>query len=403
MPKVVTPLTLGQIKSAKPAEKIYKLSDGGGLALWILPSGKKSWRFTYRRPSDGKTDTMTLGFFPEFTLTEAREWRESIRAKLVRGEEPKAISNDFPAAYRFENRLSEWHERWSTAGGKFGTGKEPRYAAQVLAALEYNVLPAFKGRDVRTIKTAEIVSVLRGMEERGVLEYLRRTKSSLKLFFDYLVADGTIDLNPVSIIGQQVFRKPREQHFDALKTDDLPMLIEKLETTKGVSPRTRLLAYWQLLSMTRPSEAAGTRIAEIDLEKGIWTIPLERMKRREHIVPLSSALRQIYHEALEMNVNGVYLFEGVGFSKPLNAEMIRLLLRRRLQINSTAHGLRSLARTYLRERYHVPRDVAELLLSHIDKTKTERAYDRSELLDERREALEKFGNDVLALREKFRK
>lgn len=308
MPKVVTPLTLGQIKSAKPAEKIYKLADGGGLALWILPSGKKSWQFTYRRPSDGKTDTMTLGFFPEFTLTEAREWRESIRAKLVRGEDPKAISNDFPAAYRFENRLSEWHERWSTAGGKFGTGKEPRYAAQVLAALEYNVLPTFKGRDVRTIKTAEIVAVLRGMEKRGVLEYLRRTKSSLKLFFDYLVADGTVDFNPVAIIGQQVFRKPREQHFDALKPDDLPMLIEKLETTKGASPRTRLLAYWQLLSMTRPSEAAGTRIVEIDLEKGIWTIPLERMKRREHIVPLSSALRQIYHEALEMNVNGGRVF-----------------------------------------------------------------------------------------------
>ena len=105
MPKIVTPLTLGQVKSARPKEKLYKLPDGSGLALWVLPSGGKSWRLTYTRAEDGKQDTLTLGLYPDFSLADARDWRREIRAKLARGENPKRISNDFGAKYRFENRL----------------------------------------------------------------------------------------------------------------------------------------------------------------------------------------------------------------------------------------------------------------------------------------------------------
>ena len=161
--------------------------------------------------------------------------------------------------------------------------------------------------------------------------------------------------------------------------------------------------YWQLLSMTRPAEAAGTMLKEIDLKKGVWEIPLERMKTRPHIVPLSSALVQIYNEAIKLNINGIYLFEGSGFKKSLSRETVRLKLRQKMKLETTAHGLRSLARTYLREKHKIRRDVGELLLSHGIADKTERAYDRSELLEERREALELFGRDVMELREKYRR
>ncbi|ULJ59772.1 tyrosine-type recombinase/integrase [Wielerella bovis] len=401
MPKIVTPLTLGQVKSARPKDKIYKLSDGGGLSLWVLPSGGKSWRMTYIRP-DKKTDTLVLGLYPEFSLADARQWRDEIRAKLARGIDPKAGIADFGAKYRFENRLAEWYERWKLDGGKLGDGKNEKYATQVLAALELNVLPEFRGRDVRQITTAEIVACLRKMEERGVLEYLKRVKSSLGLMFDYLVADGTIAANPVRIIGRQVFKKPRERHFDALTPNQLPLLIERLENTKGVSERARLLIYWQLLSMVRPNEAAEVPLSEIDLEQKIWEIPLTRMKTRPHIVPLSSALVQIYHEAMAMNARGVYLFEGLG-GKPMNVETARINLRQKMKLPTTGHGLRTLATTYLREVHKIPKDIRDLLLSHHEESKTDRAYDRAEFLDERREVLELWGRDVMALREKYRK
>lgn len=71
MPKIVRPLSVSQVKNAKPKDKLYKLSDGGGLALWVLPSGGKSWRLTYTRPDDNKQDTMTLGLYPDFSLADA--------------------------------------------------------------------------------------------------------------------------------------------------------------------------------------------------------------------------------------------------------------------------------------------------------------------------------------------
>lgn len=403
MPKIVTPLTATQVKTAKPGKKLVKLPDGGGLALWVLPTGTKSWRMTYRRAHDGKQDTVTLGLYPEFSLADAREWRDEIRAKVARGENPKVVSNDFDAAFRFENRLAEWFERWQTDGGKEGKGKNSRYAKQVLAALECNVIPSFKGRDVRTITTAEIVKTLRKMEERGVLEYLRRTKGSLNLFFDYLVADGTIPLNPVSIIGRQVFKAKAEEHFDALKPDDLPLLIERLENAEGVGKRARLLIYWQLLSMTRPVETAVAKFSEINLEKGLWEIPLSTMKTRAHVVPLSRAMLQILQEIREINLKGVYLFEGQGYTKPMDAGTARMKLRQYMKLPTTAHGLRALARSYLREKYKIPHDVGEMLLSHAVGDKTERAYNRTELLDERLHFLNLWGDDIMALREKYRK
>lgn len=404
MPKIVKPLTLGQVKSARPKDKLYKLSDGGGLALWVLPSGSKSWRMSYTR-QDGKRDTLILGMYPEFSLFEAREWRLKIRTMLAHGENPKSISknSDFETLFCFEKRLIEWHTRWANQGGKDGYGKNQRYAKQVLSALQDNVFPDFFGRDVRTISTAEIVKCLRKMENRGVLEYLRRVKMSLGLFFDYLVSDGTVSFNPVRVIGSQVFQAARETHFDALAPCDLPLLVERLENAVNVSYRVRLLIYWQLLTMTRPSETAHARVDEIDLNAGLWEIPLSRMKTREHVVPLSPTLLALFDEIMAINVNGVFLFEGMGLNKPMSVETARINLRNKLHLNTTAHGLRALARTYLRERYQVPRDVGELLLSHSIGDKTERAYSRFELLDERRHFLTLFGDDVMRLREQFKR
>ncbi len=70
MPKIVKPLTLAQVKAARPKEKLYKLSDGGGRALWVLPTGGKSWRLSYRRPG-GRQDTATLGLYPRFEIGRA--------------------------------------------------------------------------------------------------------------------------------------------------------------------------------------------------------------------------------------------------------------------------------------------------------------------------------------------
>jgi len=44
MPKLAIPLTDIQVKNAKPKDKLYRLTDGGGLYLLINPDGAKYWR-----------------------------------------------------------------------------------------------------------------------------------------------------------------------------------------------------------------------------------------------------------------------------------------------------------------------------------------------------------------------
>lgn len=71
MPKLATPLTDIQPRNAKPKEKPYKLSDGGGLYLLVNTDGTKYWRMDYRYA--GTRKTLAFGRYPETSLAQARK------------------------------------------------------------------------------------------------------------------------------------------------------------------------------------------------------------------------------------------------------------------------------------------------------------------------------------------
>src|SRR5689334_17361072 len=87
MPKLSTPLTDLEIRSAKPREKPYKLTDGGGMYLEIMPTGSKIWRMAYRQ-ANGKPNRLTFGPYPEVTLARARDKRMEARRLLHEGIDP---------------------------------------------------------------------------------------------------------------------------------------------------------------------------------------------------------------------------------------------------------------------------------------------------------------------------
>ncbi|WP_308029003.1 tyrosine-type recombinase/integrase [Neisseria lactamica] len=396
MPKIITPLTAAQVKNAKPKDRLYKLADGGGLALWVKPNGSKVWRFSFNG-ENGKPQTLTLGAYPLFSLVQAREWRDEQKRKLALGQNIKRVK--VRTAYTLEKIACEWHEKWRKDMAE-------KYTVQVMRNFERYIFPVIGNRDIRQIKTIDVVECLRIMERRGIADSLRKTKNSLNLVFSYAVGSGLIEYNPVLQIGKQVFEKPKNRHMAALPPSELPLLIDFLEQRNGfanptnrlkITPTTRLAIYWLLLTMTRVQETALARWDEIDEKSGQWIIPAERKKeRREHIVPLSTAMKLILQQARELNVNGVYLFESYNYRSHINKEAPRMAMQR-AGLKTTAHGLRSLARTYLREELNIDNDVAEKLLAHSLGTKTQTAYNRSELLKERGEALEKWGNVILTM------
>ena len=103
-------LTYSKIKSLAPRDKLYKLSDEGGLSIWVYPSGKKRWALAYRE--DGKQKTAYLGDYPAYSLAEAREWRDHIKMRLARSlpaiEEPEDNQS-----FLFQNIYEDWFQRWT--------------------------------------------------------------------------------------------------------------------------------------------------------------------------------------------------------------------------------------------------------------------------------------------------
>ncbi len=383
---IVTPLTFARIKAAKPKEKLYKLSDGAGLSLWVYPSGRMVWAFKYRE--DGKQKTEYLGEYPIFSLLQAREWREKLRARMANGL-PVVDIKPNNEQFLFTSVYQAWFERWAPQK------KAVRYTVQVKAAIDRNVLPILGHRDVRTIKPFDVVQSLRAMEERGALEYLKRVKSSLKLLFGYAVSSGLIDFNPVTSIDSQAFKKAEKGHFAALTPAQLPDLVAALDLA-NTDNTTRLAIFWQLLTMTRPIETVSARWADIDLEARSWTIPAEVMKKsRPHVVPLCSALVALLPRIRNINVSGEFLFEGMDYTSHLDREAPRMALRR-AGLPTTAHGLRALAGTILEEAGY-PEPVIHAALSH-SKGKgdlTAAAYMRSTFYEERQKMMEYLGAEVM--------
>jgi Arm DNA-binding domain len=84
------------IKRALPGAKIVKLSDGGGLQLWITPDGAKRWRIAYR--FGGSQKTLAVGVYPKIGLKGARDAREAARKTLAQGQDPSQVKKATKAA-----------------------------------------------------------------------------------------------------------------------------------------------------------------------------------------------------------------------------------------------------------------------------------------------------------------
>lgn len=92
MPKPIPALTEQRIKRELPCEKPYKLFDGRGLYLEVMPGGTKSWRLKYR-DQRGKEMRVSFGQYPEVSLALARCRREVARQMIRNGHDPRTEFN----------------------------------------------------------------------------------------------------------------------------------------------------------------------------------------------------------------------------------------------------------------------------------------------------------------------
>ena len=199
---------------------------------------------------------------------------------------------------------------------------------------------------------------------------------------------GLVDANPLASISK-AFESPKKVNMPTLVPSQLPDLMFAIANA-SIKRTTRCLIEWQLHTMTRPSEAAGTRWDEIDLDKGIWLIPPERMKKkRPHSIPLSPQAIQLLDVMKPISEKREHVFPADRNPREhTHQQTVNMALKRMGFAGMlVAHGLRALASTTLNEKGFDP-DIIEAALAHSDKNDVRAAYNRAEYLERRREMMD---------------
>lgn len=394
MPKQVSPLTNTQVKNAKAKPKEYNLADGNGLYLRVKPSGSKLWIFNYQAPFTKKRSNISFGTFPPVTLAQARSEREVCRELLAKDIDPKHARAERDEAHAEEhaNTLEVVARKWFKSKSKKLTEK---YADDVMNSLENHVFPKLGERPIHMVTAREVIEVLEPLEDKGKLELVKRVCQRLNMIMDYAVVSDIVTDNRLARIGK-AFESPDKVHLPTIKPSETPDLVKAIDAA-NIKPVTRYLVLWQLHTMVRPSEAAGARWDEIDLDNKVWNIPKERMKkRREHSVPLTDQTLSILNEIRPFSAHRDFIFPSAidPRNKSLNSATVNMALRRMgYRGKLVSHGFRSLASTTLNEQ-GFDSDVIESALAHVDQNSTRAAYNRAEYLEQRRVMLQWWSNFI---------
>ncbi|MFC1170817.1 tyrosine-type recombinase/integrase [Pasteurella multocida] len=393
MPKITRPLTNTEVEKAKPQAKEYTLTDGYGLFLLILPSGIKSWRFNYARPITQKRTKISLGIYPAVSLAQARAKREEYRALLAQGIDPQEHKEQEQKAAiaQIENSLLFIAERWKT---KKAQEVEELTLKKNWRRMEAYLFPVIGNMPVNEIVPKIAIEALEPLYNQGKGDTLRRVIRLLNEVLNFAVNYGLIPFNPCLQINE-VFSFGKSNNNPAISPKELPELI-KTVMYSSVAIQTKLLFQFQLLTMVRPSEASNATWSEIDLEKALWTIPAKRMKKRNtFVIPLSSQAIAILDKMKSIVPKGEYVFQSwIKPNKPMSSQtMNKMLSDLGYKDKQTAHGLRTIGRTYLAEQ-RIDYEVAEMCISHKTGTQTGKIYDRADFLEQRKPVMQLWGDYV---------
>lgn len=375
-----------EVRQAKPKDKEYSLADGGNLYLRVKTTGSKVWVLNYYRPATKQRANIGLGSYPDVSLEKARKEAKALRVVLGEGIDPKEHRED-----QEREKTEQYANTFEHIARNMLTLKKgkvsPAYHDKITGRLEKYIFPKMGKTPIHKVSAATTIGIITPLATDEKLETVKKICRWINEVMIYAVNTGVAHANPLSGIGK-AFSAPKVTNLPTLRPDELPALMYAIQhsNTKLV---TRCLIEWQMHTMVRPGEAAGTRWDEIDREKKEWTIPAERMKKNKpHIVPLSEQALKLLTVLNPVSGHREFVFPSdhnprkSANSQSANRALARMGFHGRL----VSHGLRALASTTLNET-GFDSDVIEAALAHVDKNSVRAAYNRAHYLERRRKMM----------------
>jgi integrase len=368
------------VRKAKPG----RYSDGGGLILDVKESGARSW--FVRVQVDGKRRDFGLGPYPLISLAEARTEALEFKKQFRAGIDPSAAKRALRA---FKSEIPTYREAAITAHSEFKAGwRNKKAAAQWLSSQETYVFPAIGDLRVDAVDGPTIRDLMQPIW-RTKAPTARRVLQRIGTVLDWAHAKGYRPLEaPTRSVLKGLGRQPKQDnHYSFVPYSEVPRLMRSLAERESVG---RLALRFLILTAARSGEVRGATWDEVDLEKGTWTIPKNRMKAgKEHVVPLSPAATAILRQAAKLRTGreDEFIFPGQ-HRKKMSDMTLAKVLRTIRPGKETVHGFRSSFRVWAAEETDTPREIAEEALAHAIPNRVEGAYRRTDYLAKRRILME---------------
>ncbi len=371
------------IINAKATEKAYKLYDIDGLFLQVTPNGGKWWRLKYR--FDGKEKLLSLGTYPEISLSQARQRRDDARKLLATDIDPsenrkqaKVISK-LNADNSFEIVAREW---WKS----HMTNKADSHKEKVIRRFELYLFPWIGKKPIATITAPQVLEAIKRIEKQNKLETAHRTLQTAGQVFRYAVQTGRA-VRDVTADLKGALPATTVKHMAAFtEPKDVAELLRAFDAFNGTLTVQCAIKLAPLV-FVRPSELRMAKWANIDLEAGKWQYLVSKTKT-DHLVPLSTQAIAILRELHPVSGHGEYVFQG-GHSplKPMSESAVNAALKRMgydTKTQITGHGFRAMARTILHERLNIDPAIIEHQLAHKVPDTLGSAYNRTKFIEQRK-------------------
>jgi len=375
-------LTDTACRNAKARNALYKLSDGGGLQLWVQPNGAKLWRLAYR--FGGKQKLLAIGAYPVLSLADARRARDDAKRVLTLGRDPSQVKRSLKAAQASgESTFCVIADEYVAKLKREGRAETTISKIEWLLSFAY---PLIGDRDIKEISPADVLAALQKVERRGRHETARRLRSTIGSVFRYAVATARAENDPTFALRGALTTPVVTPRAAVTEPRAVGALLRAIDGFDG-QPTTHAALKLMALLFPRPGELRMAEWSEFDLDGAVWTIPAARAKmRRPHRVPLSRQTVAILKELGKVTGVGKLVFPCVRtVVRPISENTLNAALRRLgySKDQATAHGFRATASTLLNESGKWNADAIERQLAHVENNDVRRAYARGEHWEER--------------------
>ena len=399
------PLSDRVLGNLEPEAGEYRERDSGMLYFRVKPSGNKSWQYRYKKQNN-KWSWMGLGTYPEVSGKLARSEATKLADRSSKGED---LSQERIKEYTLSEVIEEFLAYKESQNVSVSRMKALRNFGKHLGKHLGDCL-------VRDIKPIECVKAIRKIEAQGITSVSVESAMTLKVLFSFAIASGYAELNPASEVGT-VIKKHKSQTYPFLREALIGKFLYDIETQLDDTwgSQIRLM----VLTTSRPSMVTYMKWTEVDLDKGIWTVPKDKMKtRREHDIPLvKKSIEELRilksRDVPEWQKGNDYVFKATvkrwnKKTKQVAQTRGKTIISFLLKTNGygglmVPHGFRHMASTLLREHRHqhgFQIDVIERQLAHIEGGMSG-TYNKAEYLEQRRELMEWYCHYIYTLRDEY--